>query len=144
MGTFRDYISRFMQGRYGSYGIDRLTKFLMGFWFVLLTISIFWPSRAFVTVSLFLFVILYFRLFSRNIPRRYHENEVYVQYAGKVRSFLSRIGGSVKHAQTHGAQLRHYHIYKCPSCGQKIRIPRGKGNIVIRCPKCQKEFRKVS
>ena len=99
MGTFRDYISRFMQGRYGSYGIDRLTKFL---------------------------------------------NEVYVQYAGKVRSFLSRIGGSVKHAQTHGAQLRHYHIYKCPSCGQKIRIPRGKGNIVIRCPKCQKEFRKVS
>lgn len=144
MGTFRDYFSRFMQGRYGSYGMDRLTKFLMAFWFVLFTISIFRPSRAFITVSLFFFFIIYFRLFSRNIPKRYRENEIYVQYAGKVRNFVSGLGHSAKHAQENAEQLRHYRIYQCPSCGQKIRIPRGKGKIVIRCPKCQNEFQKVS
>ena len=29
---------------------------------------------------------------------------------------------------------------KCPNCGQKIRVPRHKGKICIKCPKCRIEF----
>ena len=27
-----------------------------------------------------------------------------------------------------------------PACGQKIRIPRGRGKVEIRCPKCSHKF----
>ena len=38
------------------------------------------------------------------------------------------------------AQRKEYRIFKCPKCGQKLRVPRGKGKIAIRCRKCGEEF----
>jgi hypothetical protein len=36
---------------------------------------------------------------------------------------------------------RKYIITCCPKCAQKLRIPRGKGKIIITCSKCGSEFR---
>ncbi|MFR9190485.1 MAG: hypothetical protein ACLVL7_09865 [Anaerotruncus massiliensis (ex Togo et al. 2019)] len=35
---------------------------------------------------------------------------------------------------------RTHRRFRCPSCGQKVRVPRGKGRICITCPRCRVEF----
>ena len=37
-------------------------------------------------------------------------------------------------------QGRKYKIFRCPGCGQKIRIPRGHGKIQIHCRVCGNDF----
>ena len=39
---------------------------------------------------------------------------------------------------------KEYKIFVCNKCQQMIRVPRGKGKIEIRCPKCGNRFVKKS
>lgn len=82
-------------------------------------------------------ILCYFRMFSKNIGKRYKEEQVFegLRYSvtEKFRKYKFRI-----------REKKEYHIYKCPNCGQKIRIPRGKGKISIHCPKCNTDFVKKS
>ncbi len=32
--------------------------------------------------------------------------------------------------------------FSCPCCKQIVRVPKGRGKIVITCPSCQNEFEK--
>ena len=84
-----------------------------------------------------LLILIYFRMFSRNDSRRYAENQKYLELENKVKRFF----GKQKYIQE---QRKDFHIYTCPQCRQKIRIPKGKGKISIRCPKCGAEFVKKS
>ncbi len=38
-------------------------------------------------------------------------------------------------------EKRKYIITICPMCSQKLRVPRGKGKIIITCSKCGTDFR---
>lgn len=130
----RERLMRFMQGRYG---VDQFSNFLIILALILMVLEIFIPipqvRSVLNTIGLLLIMYAYFRIFSRNHYKRYAENERYMKYYNKVRFFLAR-------KKSHMEQRRTHRIYKCPSCKQSIRVPKGKGKIAITCPKCRTEF----
>ena len=124
----------FMAGRYGA---DQLSRFLLGVVVVCLVVNLFTRWQALYLASLVVLGVCYFRMFSKNYAKRSAENQRYLEATGNVRGWFTKRRNRI-------AQSKDYHIYKCPSCGQKIRIPRGKGRICITCPKCGREFEKKS
>lgn len=134
----KEKLIRFMQGRYG---VDTFSKFLLiaGLIVVLLSSAI--GSKTIDTVGYIVgwaaIIYCYFRMFSKNVTKRYAENQAFMAKTHKLRSIFHSQKSTWKQRKTH-------HIYKCPNCGQKIRIPKGKGRIEIRCPKCGTTFVKKS
>lgn len=124
-----DAIRRFMQGRYGS---DALTLFLMCVGIGLNIVSMFVPFLSFLALAIFILAV--WRMLSRNIYARQKENAAYLRSWQRVKSFFSGLGPRAD-AKTH----KHY---KCPECRQEVRVPKGKGKILITCPRCGKKFEK--
>ena len=87
--------------------------------------------------SVVLLFYSYYRMFSKNLYKRSEENRTYLNKTANLRFKARNKWAQLK-------QMRTHHIYKCPTCRQKIRIPRGKGRIEIRCPKCKSTFIKNS
>ena len=134
----KERIMRFMQGRYG---VDTFCRFLLVAGLVVVFLSAFLGNGAvgmiFYLLGWVLIIYCYFRMFSRNVSKRYAENQAFLAKTYRIRSFFQKQKNIWK-------QRRVYHIYTCPNCKQKIRIPRGKGKIEIRCPKCGTTFIKKS
>lgn len=137
----KEKLMRFMQGRYG---VDQLSKLLLWIAVILTLVSTFTGSRIFYLIGLVLLVIVYIRMFSRNIPKHYQENEKYLQATRGIRSALQGLRQhgfkSVFSDSFTGPRDTTHRIYRCPNCKQKIRVPKGRGRIAIRCPRCQTEF----
>lgn len=131
----RNFFSQFFQGRYGSYGMDKLTRFLLILSVIALIVSLCSPFGILYYVAFALLIYSYFRLLSKNITKRYKENESFIRIEQKIRLFFRK-------TQSNFVQRKHYRIYTCPQCKQKIRIPKGAGTIMVRCPKCMTEFKK--
>lgn len=125
---------RFMQGRYGT---DELSKFLVGVGMALIILNFF--TRNFMISLLFWICLIYsyFRMFSKNYSARYAENQKFLE-------IKNRLKYKWENHKKVSEQKKIYHIYSCPYCKQKIRIPKGKGTIIITCPKCKQEFGKRS
>ena len=121
----------------GRYGVDQFARFLNFSVIILLVISMLTRLGILYLLALALMVYSYYRIFSRNRAKRYAENMKYLQRTAKLRGGFSTFRRDMKTRRTH-------HIYRCPGCRQKIRIPRGKGKIAVRCPKCSTEFIKKS
>ena len=134
----KERIMRFMQGRYG---VDTFCRFLLVAGLIVVFLSAFLGSSVvgmiFYLLGWVMIIYCYFRMFSRNVSKRYAENQAFLAKTYKIRSFFQK-------QKNIWNQRRVYHIYTCPNCRQKIRIPRGKGKMEIRCPKCGTTFIKKS
>ena len=108
-----------MQGRYG---VDDLSRFTMGVALVRIILAMFanifsrTVGSTLDILGVAAIVYAYIRIFSRNIQQRYAENQKFLQMTSKFRFRFNKEKDLMKQRKTH-------HIYSCPGCGQKIRIP---------------------
>ena len=115
---------RFMMGRYGT---DKLNTYILGLGLILCLVSILLP---FPMVDLILTLLSYglmiwaiVRTLSRNTYKRYQENRRFLMLLDRMKD-------------------RQHRYFDCPRCRQSVRVPRGKGKIMITCPKCGEKFQK--
>ena len=139
----REKLQQFMVGRYGA---DQLSRFLLILAIIFMVVSILFHSPVCNIIAILLIIFCYYRILSKNHSQRYSENMAYLKYSQKASGFFraKKPIWFFMSKKQYFKQLKKYHIYKCPSCRQKIRIPRGKGKISITCPKCRTEFIKNS
>ncbi|RKM59776.1 hypothetical protein D6855_08280 [Butyrivibrio sp. CB08] len=118
---------------YGRNGFDNLARLCYGLSMILLVVNIFASSVIIYFTWIGLFAYSMFRTFSKNITKRYAENKKYLEMTNGIR----KRAGLVK-LQWRDRKTSRYYI--CKSCHQQIRVPKGKGRIEIRCPKCSERF----
>lgn len=123
---------RFRQFMMGRYGADQFSRFIMGCGVVTLILYMILRGSLWYWLTLILLIWNYFRVLSRNHSKRAMENQWYLDLRDRVLGIFR--------TSRSGARDKNFRIYRCPSCHQKVRVPRGKGRISITCPKCHREF----
>ena len=127
----RDFLRKIL---YGRYGVDQFSSALIVFSIMLsLLYAIFHINFIYLLSSVSL-IYAVFRIFSKNFTKRQKENAFWLKYSLKGKKNLSKYSKRIK-------DLPKYKYYTCMNCKQTIRIPRGKGRVEIRCPKCGYSFR---
>ncbi|MCF0149110.1 MAG: hypothetical protein HUJ77_12035 [Clostridium sp.] len=135
---------KFLQG---IYGIDLLSLIL------LLVASLLNLSRYTSIIGTALVIISLLRIFSRNIYKRRSENNSLITFLNKP---LSKVGLRIPYnsqpidftsfsylyqvIKNKVNEKKNYKITKCPNCGQKLRLPRKKGKVVVTCKRCLHKF----
>ena len=124
-------LRRFMYGRYGSDQLNMaiiVAAVLVSLTNSVLTVFLRESTVYSGIVAPILSVIVYglliysfFRMFSRNIYKRQRENRRFTQLWMRLKD-------------------RNNRYFRCPNCKQTVRVPRGRGKICIRCPKCGEKF----
>ena len=128
------WFRRFMAGRYGT---DSLHRFMSVISWILLLVSLFTGGLALYLLAMLSLLCTLFRSFSRDTWKRSRENQQYLQAKGKLAAAFLKIKTQFRQRKTH-------RFYKCQSCRTTLRIPKGRGRVIITCPKCRMSFESIS
>ena len=128
MERIKNYLINFMRGRYG---IDQMSQTLFIAALIFILFAGFTQNFLFEIIGIALFAYADYRALSKNITARRAENARYQEMVRNIKEKIHPTGADKTHR-----------VYICPnkSCGQKIRVPKGKGKIEITCPKCGQKF----
>lgn len=130
---FRNTIARLMYGRYGG---DQLNMAMLGAYLVCFLLFSFTNLVIFYLLSLILLGLTLFRMFSRNLAKRREENFKFLRRADPVIRWY--------HLRRNIHRDKEHRYFKCPNCGQQLRVPRGKGMITVTCRSCGASFQEKS
>ena len=121
---------------YGRYGADQLSWFLL-IVYVALSILSGLPHLGLLSwVAMLVLVWSFFRMFSRRYDRRRAENARFLAMAGPAIRWLKMRRTILRD--------RDHRYFRCPNCGQYMRVPRGKGRITVNCRSCGVSFEEKS
>lgn len=118
---------------YGRYGYDALSRVLSITSIVLILASVFFPPLYIIALAAFIYSM--FRTYSKNIPARRRELAFYEKHTNGIRLYFKRLSNMWRDRKTH-------RYYKCPKCKAYLRVPRGKGEIIITCSVCKNKIEK--
>ena len=98
---------KFMEGRYV---VDGFARFTMGVALVCIVASVFFRNGSTTgaiqnAVGLAAIIYTYFRMLSRNIQKRYAENQKYLSMTAKIRQWIRKEKNMMEQRKTH-------HIYQ--------------------------------
>ena len=108
----------------------------MGLYLLLYLVFMFTRVELLYIISFVLLFVTLFRLLSRNMERRRAENALFMRAANPVLQWL-RLRRTIHRDKEHV-------YFKCPSCGQQLRVPRGRGRITVTCRSCGASFQEKS
>lgn len=129
----RDFFQRMMFGRYGT---DHLNYFLFLVCIVLYLVSWIINSTLLFYLSLVPFCWAVFRTFSRNITARQTENDRFLGLFRPITNWW--------HMKRTARNDPENCYFKCPCCGQYLRVPKGRGRLRITCRNCGNTFEKTT
>lgn len=127
-------INEFMYGRYKG---DELNRFLAIVYLIIWVISFFPYLRFLQLINTLIFILIFYRAFSKNIYARQKELNSYLKIKNKIKTQINFTKQKHKNRKTHL-------YFKCSNCKSNLRVPKGKGKIEITCPKCNKTMIKHS
>lgn len=136
-----DRFRNFMRGRYG---VDQLSNGLVFLFFILILIGMLTNNAIFTWISLIPMILSYYRMLSKNFSKRYNENRIYTNVMSPVYNLMDKIKGFFKRKIKRFKARKEYKYFKCPNCKQELRVPRGRGEITVTCPKCKQTFDRKS
>lgn len=121
---------------YGRYGNDQLNMVLVLLSLALYLVFVVTSWTFLYAVSFMLMAAALFRCLSRNYDRRRAENGKFLSLVQPVTRWY-RLRRTIRRDKDHC-------YFKCPNCGQQLRVPRGKGRITVTCRGCGASFQEKS
>ena len=117
----------------GRNGADNLSNACANVAILIVVIDLFARTWWLSLLALILLGYSWFRISSKNIAARRKENAAFTKQCAPAVPWLVNPIAAAKE----GKDYKHL---SCPSCGQRVRIPRGKGKVRVTCPKCHEKF----
>lgn len=124
--------ARFMQGRYGGDQLSRTTV-IAGLILYIVAMLTRFSLISYLAMALYIWAI--YRMFSRNVEKRYAENQ---KYLNLTRNFKVRFS----QAKNRAKNSKQYKYFRCDRCKAYLKLPRGVGEVTVTCGKCGNQFRK--
>lgn len=121
-------------------GFDSLSRFLLKIGLIVIVLSFPLDKKIVYWIGVAILLFVYIRTFSKDKQKYNQQNSTFMKYKRKVTSFFQGQIDAVKKFRNKLQQKKMYRFYKCPNCGQNIRIPKGKGKVTITCPSCSTKF----